>query len=193
MPVLKRILLLFLILQLVFLPGAGREDKSLLLRLHIRANSDSAGDQAVKYLVRNRVLAALEKHLLEAECQKAAVQKTAKLLPEIQAAAEAALAEAGCSYRARVILGNTKFPTRMYGNKIYRAGRYEALQIFLGEGRGKNWWCVLFPPLCFIAPGEEQTGEEEVTAECAEHAERKFFPLPFKSRLLEWLRRLLGR
>lgn len=153
-----------------------------LLRLHIRANSDAPTDQAVKLKVRNAVLAALELHLQRAGDVAQAEAQAEDALPRVQAAAEAVLADNGMKYPVRVALGPAEFPTRRYGGTVYRAGRYRALQVYLGDGGGANWWCVLFPPLCFV----------EVAGNAVPVAQEAPEPIRPRSRFMEWLQRLFG-
>lgn len=177
----KALLLLFLLCmvglppQAGALPGAGET----FFRLHIRANSDAPADQRLKHLVKNKVLKALQQQLQEVESPLEAELAIAGALPEILALAEATVRDAGFSYPVRAVLGEAHFPTRLYGDRVYRAGSYKALQLYLGEGRGENWWCVLFPPLCFA----ELPGYEPLPVVAAGQP-----PLRPKSRLLEWWR-----
>jgi stage II sporulation protein R len=154
-----------------------------LLRLHVRANSDSPADQALKYEVRDAVLDVLYGRMETAGSAAAAQREVEQMMPLLVAAAQETVYASGYAYTVRASLGEAEFPTRLYGDRVYRAGRYQALQIFLGEGSGENWWCVLFPPLCFVEaapdraiPVVQQPGE---------------LPQP-RSRLLEWLRKLFA-
>lgn len=113
-----------------------------LLRLHVVANSDSEYDQSLKLIVRDAVLEAAAG--LE---DKAAVEAA---LPRLQAAAEAVSA----GQPVTVTLGYEEFPTRVYGSFTLPAGVYPALRVTLGEGKGHNWWCVVFPSLCLRAASE---------------------------------------
>lgn len=119
------------------------------IRLRILANSDSAADQAVKRHVRNAVSAELNRLLAEAKSIEEARRVLSERLPELTAVVRRELQERGFMYDAEAELGLVPFPAKVYGSRIYPAGNYEALLITLGEGKGENWWCVLFPPLCF--------------------------------------------
>ncbi len=134
---------LALCMPLISARGAEETD---VLRLHILANSDSAADQRVKLLVRDAVLTQMKAGETAAETERLLLQNGRELL----AAAEAVLRENGFSYGVQLMLGTYAFPTRVYGEKTYPAGDYRALRIVLGQGRGQNWWCVLFPPLCIV-------------------------------------------
>lgn len=121
------------------------------LRLHVVANSDSPEDQAVKLKVRDAVLKTAGPLLRDARNQEEAASRVQKLLPIIQQAANITLKAEGYHYTARVYLGTYEFPVRWYGETVFPPGRYQAVRVVLGEGRGHNWWCVLFPPLCLPA------------------------------------------
>lgn len=132
--------------------GAGERtlgpDK--LIRLHIIANSDSAADQAIKYQVRDAVTGYLGPILAEAASPAAARQIVVANREEILAIAGRTLAAAGADYPVNFEIGYFDFPLRAYGALVLPAGRYEAVRLLLGDASGQNWWCVLFPPLCFI-------------------------------------------
>lgn len=133
-----------------------------MLRLHVLANSDSAEDQALKLRVRDQVLTVVEPWL-ESEPNVAAVEETLReKAPELQRQAEAMVREAGYAYPVRVAVENTWFPTRQYDGFSLPAGRYDSLRVIIGEGEGKNWWCVVFPPLCLAATTESMSQTAEV-------------------------------
>lgn len=123
------------------------------LRLHIIANSDSEEDQAVKLKVRDAVLA-LVREDFSAGSREEAVTELLSRGAEMQETAEQVLRVNGFDYGAQLIEGEFDFPDRVYGDELYPAGRYEALRIVLGDGEGRNWWCVMFPPLCVIETAE---------------------------------------
>lgn len=122
-----------------------------LLRLHIRANSNSAEDQAVKLKVRDAVNEYIAANIDKSTFDEAYAE-IGKRLDIISAVAERTLAANGYSYGATAALTYEYFPSRMYRDVTVPDGYYDALIIELGEGRGKNWWCVVYPPLCY---GEE--------------------------------------
>lgn len=126
------------------------------IRLRILANSDGVGDQAIKRKVRDAVVGQMNAWVSELDDPQSlemAREVVQSHLGEIGAQVERTLSENGKDYSYQVELGNVPFPTKMYGGAVYPAGNYEALRITLGEGKGKNWWCVLFPPLCFVDAG----------------------------------------
>ena len=129
------------------------------LRMHVRANSDAACDQAVKYEVKDAVVGMLMPVAASCTGREQAMERVEALLSAIEEEAERVLAENGFSYGARAQLRREEFPARVYEGVTLEAGVYDALIVELGEGAGANWWCVLYPPLCFSA---EPTGENIV-------------------------------
>ena len=130
-----------------------------LIRLHVVANSDTKEDQAVKLQVRDAVLQVTEP-MLQSDTQPE--QALAAALPEIRAAAENCLRANGFSYPVKVSLGMERFPTRVYEGFSLPAGTYRSLRVTIGAGEGQNWWCVVFPSICFRATAAEL--EQAVTA-----------------------------
>lgn len=138
----------------VFLPSSDAEDiASEVVRIHIRANSDSAEDQTVKLAVRDEITARLTVMLDGCESKDDALAMLAKNSGNLRETAQSALETNGFDYKARVELKTETFPEREYDGYVFPAGEYDALMIYLGEGAGDNWWCVAFPPLCFL-PGD---------------------------------------
>jgi stage II sporulation protein R len=146
------------------------------IRLRILANSDKESDQALKRLVRDEVNANITKWVQELEDINVARDTLKSKLPEIQVIAEEVVKREGSTQTVNVEFGKVQFPTKLYGQFLYPAGEYEAILISLGEAKGANWWCVLFPPLCFldfsngvaVSDGFE---EGEVTAQAEEVSE----------------------
>jgi len=130
------------------LTAEQRSLSSKIVRLHVVANSDSAADQAVKLQVRDAVLAQTQTLLAGREDPVAALREG---LPQIETAANKALARAGDVHRAKASLGRELFPTREYETFSLPAGRYTALRVTIGEGDGHNWWCVVYPSICLSA------------------------------------------
>jgi len=120
------------------------------IRLRILANSNSASDQAVKRKIRDAVNANVEQWVGELRSVDQAKRVIRSHLDDLRAIVAQELKAMGINEPFTVKLGKADFPTKMYGGYVYPAGKYEALVITLGEGKGANWWCVLFPPLCFL-------------------------------------------
>lgn len=135
------------------------------VRLHIPANSDSEEDQAVKICIRDRLLSTYGAMLSGYESKEAATAALESLLPRIESDVCAWLAAEGCAYGARVRLCTEWYGRRVYADAVYPEGEYLSLQIILGAGEGKNWWCVMYPPLCLdMALGEALPYSEEERA-----------------------------
>lgn len=119
-----------------------------VVRLHILANSDSDEDQALKLQVRDRVLDRAAEILTESADRAAAERALRAALPELESLAADEIARRGYDYPVTAELADTAFPTREYDGFALPAGRYLALRLVIGAGKGHNWWCVVFPPLC---------------------------------------------
>lgn len=144
-----------------------------VLRLHVIANSDSSSDQALKLQVKDQVIKAMKAEFSALESADEARDHAIMRMPLIKAEAEKTIREQGYDYPVQVYVGEYDFPVKSYGNIIFPAGRYPAVRIVIGQGAGKNWWCVLFPPLCMVSSSEKgislDTPEEaEVTLKCLE-------------------------
>lgn len=120
------------------------------LRIHIRADSNESRAQAVKYRVRDKVVEYLAPVLAECENKEKAIEQIQARLPQIAAVASDVLKEQGFSYGATAAIEQENFPTRVYDEYTLPAGEYTALILRLGRGTGDNWWCVAYPPLCFV-------------------------------------------
>jgi len=183
------------------------------IRLRILANSDSVADQAVKRLVRDEIVKAMNSWAVGPQSIEEARQTIADHMDEIEAITSQVLESRGFTYDSSAKLGLVAFPTKMYGSELYPAGDYEALLITLGAGEGQNWWCVLFPPLCFIdaATGEASAAsadieQSEVKAQAADAKpvqsseqkangdapEAKFFIVEMFQKLISWIKSLFN-
>ncbi|MFB9756557.1 stage II sporulation protein R [Paenibacillus hodogayensis] len=127
-------------------PGIPQES----IRLRILANSDAPNDQWIKRLLRDEVIRQMSLWVTEPQGIEVARGAVTDHISDLEALVGEVLAQNGYNYDYTVELGQVPFPTKIYGNKVYPAGDYEALRITLGKGEGQNWWCVLFPPLCFV-------------------------------------------
>ena len=120
-----------------------------ILRFHVLANSDSEADQNVKKQVRDAVGQLMEPKLAESTDLAETEMIVQQSLDEITEVAERTLEENGYHYGASARIAQVEFPVKSYGEYTFPAGEYEALQVTLGKGRGHNWWCVLYPNMCF--------------------------------------------
>lgn len=129
---------------------AMAEDTPPLIRLHILANSNSQEDQRVKYMVRDRVIYTMSEKFKDSQSLEESEHILLENLQNIEDEARAVLRQEGSHDEVKAYYGIFNFPTKYYGTFSLEAGRYEALKLVIGEGEGANWWCVLFPPLCFV-------------------------------------------
>ena len=136
------------------------EDPYSALRLHIIADDDSEEAQDAKLAVRDAALACVREKFTEVSSEEDAEEALKSLGAELEAAAKNVLVSRGMDDNVQLMLGDFDFPDREYGDKLYPAGSYRALRIVLGSGEGRNWWCVMFPPLCVINCGEEAVKED---------------------------------
>ena len=121
-----------------------------LIRLHVIANSDSEEDQALKRDVRDAVLFYMKEQLKDSKDIEQTKYIINKNLDKIEEVSKNVILTQGKSYEVKTSLGVYPFPTKLYGDITLPAGQYEALRVVIGQGEGANWWCVLFPPLCFV-------------------------------------------
>ena len=121
------------------------------LRIHIRAESNAPQDQAVKYKVRDSIVDYLTSFIARYESSEQAVQGIKNELCNLEKIATQTLQSNGFAYSATAEIAVEEFPTRVYENYTLPAGKYTALIVRLGSGAGDNWWCVVYPPLCFTA------------------------------------------
>lgn len=146
-------------------PSAGEEELYRdVIRLHVIAESDSDEDQAVKLAVRDDILALVSDRTENAKTYDDAYELLSSMIPEIKETAEARAAKEGHAVTARVVFDREEYPVRYYDSYALPAGEYMSMRIILGEGEGKNWWCVLFPPLCRDAAVNAESDEERFYA-----------------------------
>ncbi|MBE7088649.1 MAG: hypothetical protein E7370_03950 [Clostridiales bacterium] len=119
------------------------------LRIHVRANSNSEADQSIKYIVKDEVVKFITPYAAKCVDKATAMQVIGSILEQIEDACDNVLQRHGFFYKTRAKLCQEKFPTRVYGDLTLAEGVYDALILELGEGVGDNWWCVIYPPLCF--------------------------------------------
>ena len=117
-------------------------------RLHILANSDSEEDQTLKLKVRDNIIEFMNKQ--DFKTKEAALNYVQENLSKFYEIAEQTIYENGYNYSVNISIGNFYFPTKNYGNISLPAGFYDGIKIEIGEAKGQNWWCSLFPPLCFV-------------------------------------------
>ena len=126
----------------------GYKDK--LIRFHVLANSDSDEDQELKLKVRDEIIKYLQPMLKQSKSLEQSEQIILSESENIKNIGENIIKENGYTYEVEVKLEYNNFPAKQYSNIVLPAGEYKALRILIGEAKGKNWWCVMFPPLCFV-------------------------------------------
>ena len=147
----KRSITLFLIaiITLTIIASVNTSDSAEYLRIHIRANSNSEIDQSVKYKIKNEVVDFLTPYIANCNTKNEAISVLNSNLDKIESVCNKALKDSGFSYESNASIKTEMFPTRVYEDFTLNSGFYDALIVELGEAKGDNWWCVVYPPLCF--------------------------------------------
>lgn len=165
-----------------------------VFRLHVLANSDSKEDQDLKYKVRDNLIEYMNSLCIDIESKEGALNIANSHLTDFEQIAEQTIKENGYSYPVSVEIGNFSFPTKDYGDISLPSGYYDALRVKIGNAQGQNWWCVMFPPLCFvnvssgIVPDEskelikQELNDEEFSIVTKEDSTE----IKFKIGLIEW-------
>lgn len=134
-------------------------DPDQLIRFHVLANSDSERDQALKYQVKDQVVSYMQGQFANSQSIEESREILVANMEEIANLAERTLQSEGSSDTVDVQYGRFDFPVKYYGDFSLPAGNYEAVRVVIGEGEGENWWCVLFPPLCFVDSGQGDSSQ----------------------------------
>lgn len=168
-----------------------------IIRFHVIANSDTKEDQELKLKVKDRVVEAMRPKLKNVS----SIEEARKILRDNQTnmekLADKVMKEEGYSYQSHAELGMTTFPVKRYGDLTFPAGRYEAFRILIGKAEGKNWWCVMFPTLCYvdesydvITEENKETFKKVLTKQEYESIEKQEGQYFYKFKLLEWIKEL---
>lgn len=166
------------------------------IRLRILAHSNSEKDQQVKHEIRDQVNQEITKWVNELTNIETARDLIQSKLPEIETIVANVLKENDIHQTFDLEFGDVQFPSKLYGGQVYPAGTYEALLITIGDGKGDNWWCVLFPPLCFLdfSNGTTVASAEEDTTEMSnpdtQKVEVEFFVVDWFHSIVDWLKNL---
>lgn len=131
-----------------------------VLRFHVLANSDSESDQQLKLKVRDAVGAQMAEVLSDAESLSDCERLVTENMEEIRQTAEKVIAQQGYDYTVEAFLQEVSFPVKTYGDYTFPAGEYEALELVIGAGEGHNWWCVMYPNMCFSGTVYEVVDED---------------------------------
>ncbi len=176
--------------SLTYFGGACSKISDSVVRLHILANSDSETDQNIKLAVRDALLKRNTELLTAGVNSENAESYFEASKEELQRTANRVLKENGFDYGAEIKLCREIYPTRVYGELTFPSGEYTSVKVVLGSGKGHNWWCVMFPPLCVpAAAGEvEENGEElsEYLTDTGESIVTSGEKYKVKFKLLEW-------
>ena len=135
---------------LSYVNAVSEDISNSVFRLHVIANSDSDEDQELKYKVRDEVLEYMNKISSDCSSKEEVINLAYEHQDEFKQIAEQVIKDNGYDYSVNIRIGNFDFPTKDYGDISLPAGNYDALRIEIGEASGQNWWCVMFPPLCFV-------------------------------------------
>lgn len=150
------ILLTFLLILYIFVSAVSYTNavcsdiQESVFRLHVIANSDSTEDQNLKYIVRDSVIDYINEISKDTNSKDEVIAIAKEHLTEIEEIALQTVKDNGYDYPVKVSIGNFAFPSKKYGDITLPPGYYDALKIEIGEAAGQNWWCVMFPPLCFV-------------------------------------------
>ncbi|GAA0125905.1 stage II sporulation protein R [Clostridium sp. CTA-19] len=148
-----------------------------IIRFHVIANSDDENDQAVKLKVRDNVLKYISPKLKDSKSIGESREILKKEDKEILDIAQNTLKENGYNYKLQSTLSNEYFPVKTYGNITLPQGKYEAYRIIIGNGEGQNWWCVMFPPLCFVDVEQGKVAYQETEKEMKEVLDDKEYDM----------------
>lgn len=164
----RNLCITFLILTIIVLGvvaktnGNFSQTNTEVLRIHIRADSNDTEDQQVKYKVKDAVVEFLTPKLSDCTTKSKAEETIKGLLPEIETVCDSVLEKNGYDYKSKAKINVEEFPTRVYGGLTLENGFYDALIIELGSGSGDNWWCVVYPPLCFTGEGKNYVYKSKI-------------------------------
>ena len=164
-----------------------------VIRLHVLAHSDDETDQDLKELVRINILTEFETTLSGLSCIEETRATLIEYLPAIHSHTENIVRNAGFDYTITTNMSRMFFPTRFYGNMAFPPGEYETVQIIIGDGEGSNWWCLMFPPLCYVDLTSTEEGRQQLSDTLTEegfrlimHQEEECAGLVVRFRIVEW-------
>ncbi|MBS3938064.1 MAG: stage II sporulation protein R [Peptococcaceae bacterium] len=161
-------------------PCAAAAGRSVdIIRLHVHAHSDTEEEQRIKLLVRDEMLRAVRELVVDATTIAEASSRVERALPSLKITLRDTLQREGSKHDGQLGFGIFLFPSRVYGRLALPAGRYRALNIHIGDGHGKNWWCVMYPPLCLVDGVVNRNGPrrfESALANILRNVWRRFRP-----------------
>ena len=156
-PALKRFIIVLFLLTLFILVSAisyvsavSNNISNSVFRLHVIANSDSQEDQNLKYIVRDKLIEYMNNIAKDCSSKEEVISIAKDNISNFENIAKETIEKNGYNYSVTVEIGNFDFPTKSYGDITLPAGSYDSLRVKIGKAKGQNWWCVMFPPLCFV-------------------------------------------
>ncbi len=145
------LIFIFLVISAIsYVSAVSRDLSSSVFRLHVIANSDSKDDQELKYKVRDALIDYMNKLCLNVSNKSEAIAIANDHIDDFRHIALDVISENNYNYDVSIEIGNFEFPTKSYGDISLPSGYYDALRVKIGSASGQNWWCVMFPPLCFV-------------------------------------------
>ena len=148
------LLAILVVIVLAFSLPKSKVNEYDYLRIHIRANSNSDVDQTIKYQIKDKMVEYLTPKLCSVKTKQQAIDIINAEKQSLVAIGKAELVRVGLYYSVNVKISNEYFPTRTYSNTTLQSGYYDAVIVELGDAVGDNWWCVMYPPLCFVSNGQ---------------------------------------
>lgn len=187
------VLFLAAVMGMVYAESIESDLQDGLLRLHVIANSDSDRDQQIKLAVRDEILSSVRAELRQSRSRSDVLDSVG----DLEDIAKQKLDSMGVGYSARVSIENFYFPRKSYDGITLPAGRYESIRVVLGEGKGENWWCVAYPPLCFtentfgeLSPAGEKILREQLSPQSYDLISGENSQIQYKFKILEWFQKI---
>lgn len=153
----KRFITILLLLTLFvfvsalsYVSAVSNNISNSVFRLHVIANSDSKEDQNLKYIVRDELIKYMNEIAKDCTSKQEVIDLAQNNISKFEDIAKETIKKNGYDYNVTVEIGNFDFPTKSYGDITLPAGNYDSLRVKIGNAEGQNWWCVMFPPLCFV-------------------------------------------
>lgn len=137
-------------LTIVFFSVGGQKVTTEYLRIHVRANSNEICDQQVKYEIKDKLVSYLTPYIANVNTKSQAISLLKEKSSQMESICNQYLRLKGFNYLAKVKIANEYFPTRVYEDTTLESGYYDSIIVELGSAKGDNWWCVIYPPLCFV-------------------------------------------
>ena len=145
------LLILFIFISAIsYVSAVSNNIANGVFRLHVIANSDSPEDQNLKYIVRDELIKYMNTLAKDCTSKQEVIEIAQNNISNFENIAKKTIQDNGFNYNVTVEIGNFDFPTKTYGDITLPAGTYDSLKVQIGEAKGQNWWCVMFPPLCFV-------------------------------------------